>query len=74
MHDFDYGRNESQNCLARSVDFARLVRLTSLLIIIMAGIVMSLYALLRNNPSPTNHEIEDAFDGMLFIFRVLIVD
>ncbi|ORY03263.1 xanthine dehydrogenase [Basidiobolus meristosporus CBS 931.73] len=29
------------------------------------GIVMSLYALLRNNPNPTEHEIEEAFDGNL---------
>ncbi|KAH8811834.1 putative xanthine dehydrogenase [Xylogone sp. PMI_703] len=29
------------------------------------GIVMSLYALLRNNPSPSEHTIEEAFDGNL---------
>lgn len=29
------------------------------------GIVMSLYALLRNNDSPTEHDIEEAFDGNL---------
>ncbi len=29
------------------------------------GIVMSLYALLRNNETPTKHEIEEAFDGNL---------
>ncbi|KAG5459617.1 MAG: hypothetical protein BJ554DRAFT_8435 [Olpidium bornovanus] len=29
------------------------------------GIVMALYALLRNNPSPTEGEIEDCFDGNL---------
>ncbi|KAG0127145.1 molybdopterin binding aldehyde oxidase/xanthine dehydrogenase [Tuber indicum] len=29
------------------------------------GIVMSLYALLRNNPNPTKHDIEEAFDGNL---------
>ncbi|KAL2116516.1 hypothetical protein VTJ04DRAFT_8684 [Mycothermus thermophilus] len=29
------------------------------------GIVMSLYALLRNNPEPTEHDIEEAFDGNL---------
>jgi xanthine dehydrogenase/oxidase len=29
------------------------------------GIVMSLYAQLRNNPLSSNHEIEDAFDGNL---------
>lgn len=29
------------------------------------GIVMSLYALLRNNQSPTEHDIEEAFDGNL---------
>ena len=29
------------------------------------GIVMSLYALLRNNAGPTRHEIEEAFDGNL---------
>ncbi|KAK1761224.1 molybdopterin binding aldehyde oxidase/xanthine dehydrogenase [Echria macrotheca] len=29
------------------------------------GIVMSLYALLRNNPSPTEHDVEEAFDGNL---------
>ncbi|KAI0136776.1 molybdopterin binding aldehyde oxidase/xanthine dehydrogenase [Xylariales sp. AK1849] len=29
------------------------------------GIVMSLYALLRNNDSPTDHDIEEAFDGNL---------
>ncbi|XXG97787.1 hypothetical protein Hte_004100 [Hypoxylon texense] len=29
------------------------------------GIVMSLYALLRNNESPTEHDIEEAFDGNL---------
>ncbi|POR34572.1 Xanthine dehydrogenase [Tolypocladium paradoxum] len=29
------------------------------------GIVMSLYALLRNNSEPTQHEIEEAFDGNL---------
>ncbi|KAF2497461.1 xanthine dehydrogenase [Lophium mytilinum] len=29
------------------------------------GIVMSLYALLRNDPSPTEHEVEEAFDGNL---------
>ncbi|KAI0520687.1 xanthine dehydrogenase [Xylaria bambusicola] len=29
------------------------------------GIVMSLYALLRNNESPTEYEIEEAFDGNL---------
>lgn len=29
------------------------------------GIVMSLYALLRNNPTPTEQEIEESFDGNL---------
>lgn len=29
------------------------------------GIVMSLYALIRNNPSPNEHDVEDAFDGNL---------
>ncbi|RKP35355.1 hypothetical protein BJ085DRAFT_41134 [Dimargaris cristalligena] len=29
------------------------------------GIAMSLYALLRNNPEPTDHDIEDGFDGNL---------
>lgn len=29
------------------------------------GIVMSLYALLRNNSAPTKHEVEEAFDGNL---------
>ncbi|OMP85421.1 Xanthine dehydrogenase [Diplodia seriata] len=29
------------------------------------GIVMSLYALLRNNPDPSEHDIEEAFDGNL---------
>ncbi|KAH8883677.1 xanthine dehydrogenase [Thozetella sp. PMI_491] len=29
------------------------------------GIVMSLYALLRNNESPTEHDMEEAFDGNL---------
>ena len=29
------------------------------------GVVMSMYALLRNNPEPTEREIEDAFDGNL---------
>ncbi|OAA55836.1 Aldehyde oxidase/xanthine dehydrogenase [Niveomyces insectorum RCEF 264] len=29
------------------------------------GIVMSLYALLRNNDRPTEHDIEEAFDGNL---------
>lgn len=29
------------------------------------GIVMSLYALLRNNPEPSAHDIEEAFDGNL---------
>ncbi|KAH8677626.1 molybdopterin binding aldehyde oxidase/xanthine dehydrogenase [Xylariales sp. PMI_506] len=29
------------------------------------GIIMSLYALLRNNDSPTDHDIEEAFDGNL---------
>lgn len=29
------------------------------------GIVMSLYALLRNNSNPTQHEVEEAFDGNL---------
>ncbi|KAF2257019.1 xanthine dehydrogenase/oxidase [Trematosphaeria pertusa] len=29
------------------------------------GIVMSLYALLRNNESPSEHEVEEAFDGNL---------
>ncbi|RYP76842.1 hypothetical protein DL771_001578 [Monosporascus sp. 5C6A] len=29
------------------------------------GIVMSLYALLRNNDNPTEHDIEEAFDGNL---------
>lgn len=29
------------------------------------GIVMSLYALLRNNSSPTEHDVEEAFDGNL---------
>ncbi|GME41738.1 Xanthine dehydrogenase [Neofusicoccum parvum] len=29
------------------------------------GIVMSLYALLRNNPEPTEHDVEEAFDGNL---------
>lgn len=29
------------------------------------GIVMSLYALLRNNDAPTDHDIEEAFDGNL---------
>ncbi|OGE52046.1 hypothetical protein PENARI_c011G05045 [Penicillium arizonense] len=29
------------------------------------GIVMSLYALLRNNPSPSEHDVEEAFDGNL---------
>jgi len=29
------------------------------------GIVMSLYALLRNDPEPSEHEVEEAFDGNL---------
>ncbi|RPA87015.1 xanthine dehydrogenase-like protein [Ascobolus immersus RN42] len=29
------------------------------------GIVMSLYALLRNNPDPSPHDVEEAFDGNL---------
>ncbi|CAI4217180.1 unnamed protein product [Parascedosporium putredinis] len=29
------------------------------------GIVMSLYALLRNHPDPSQHDIEEAFDGNL---------
>ncbi|KAF8469090.1 Molybdopterin-binding domain of aldehyde dehydrogenase-domain-containing protein [Kalaharituber pfeilii] len=29
------------------------------------GIVMNLYALLRNNPDPTKHDVEEAFDGNL---------
>ncbi|KAF2089817.1 xanthine dehydrogenase/oxidase [Saccharata proteae CBS 121410] len=29
------------------------------------GIVMSLYALLRNDPNPTEHDVEEAFDGNL---------
>lgn len=29
------------------------------------GIVMSLYALLRNDPDPTEHDVEEAFDGNL---------
>ncbi|KAK5997797.1 Xanthine dehydrogenase [Cladobotryum mycophilum] len=29
------------------------------------GIVMSLYALLRNNSNPTEHDVEEAFDGNL---------
>ena len=29
------------------------------------GIVMSLYAMLRNNDSPTKHDVEEAFDGNL---------
>ncbi|KAF8454566.1 Molybdopterin-binding domain of aldehyde dehydrogenase-domain-containing protein [Terfezia claveryi] len=29
------------------------------------GIVMSLYALLRNNSDPTKHDVEEAFDGNL---------
>lgn len=29
------------------------------------GIVMSLYALLRNNPEPSEHAVEEAFDGNL---------
>ncbi|KAF8940224.1 hypothetical protein BGZ58_007350 [Dissophora ornata] len=29
------------------------------------GIAMSLYALLRNNPTPSEHEIEESFDGNL---------
>ncbi|KAG9248210.1 putative xanthine dehydrogenase [Calycina marina] len=29
------------------------------------GIVMSLYALLRNESSPSNHDVEEAFDGNL---------
>ncbi|KAL2891544.1 Xanthine dehydrogenase [Ceratocystis lukuohia] len=29
------------------------------------GIVMSLYALLRNNDAPTSHDLEEAFDGNL---------
>ncbi|KAJ1672516.1 hypothetical protein EV182_007023, partial [Spiromyces aspiralis] len=29
------------------------------------GFVMSLYTLLRNNPNPSEHEIEDCFDGNL---------
>ncbi|OCK85768.1 xanthine dehydrogenase [Lepidopterella palustris CBS 459.81] len=29
------------------------------------GIVMSLYALLRNDPSPSEHDVEEAFDGNL---------
>ncbi|KAG8414083.1 hypothetical protein J3458_011735 [Metarhizium acridum] len=29
------------------------------------GIVMSLYALLRNNETPTEHDVEEAFDGNL---------
>ena len=29
------------------------------------GIVMSLYTLLRNNPKPTLHDIEESFDGNL---------
>lgn len=27
------------------------------------GIVMSMYALLRNNPQPTMHDIQEAFQG-----------
>ncbi|KAJ7379816.1 hypothetical protein OS493_012563, partial [Desmophyllum pertusum] len=30
------------------------------------GIVMSMYALLRNNPVPTHKEMESAFEGMLW--------
>lgn len=29
------------------------------------GIVMSMYALLRNNPQPTMHDIQEAFQGIL---------
>ncbi|KAE8372890.1 molybdopterin binding aldehyde oxidase/xanthine dehydrogenase [Aspergillus bertholletiae] len=29
------------------------------------GIVMSLYALIRNNPEPSEHDVEEAFDGNL---------
>jgi xanthine dehydrogenase/oxidase len=29
------------------------------------GFVMALYALIRNNPNPTEHEIEDCFEGCL---------
>jgi xanthine dehydrogenase/oxidase len=29
------------------------------------GIVMSLYALLRNDPNPSEHDVEEAFDGNL---------
>ncbi|KAJ2783497.1 hypothetical protein GGI15_002555 [Coemansia interrupta] len=29
------------------------------------GFVMSLYTLLRNNPNPTEHEVEECFDGNL---------
>lgn len=32
---------------------------------IMSGIVMSLYALLRNTDAPTEHDVEEAFDGNL---------
>lgn len=31
------------------------------------GFVMSMYTLLRNNPSPTEKEIEQCFEGKLFV-------
>jgi xanthine dehydrogenase/oxidase len=31
----------------------------------LANLVKSLYALLRNNPSPSEHDVEEAFDGNL---------
>ena len=32
------------------------------------GIVMSMYTLLRNNPVPTNVEMESAFEGMVCLY------
>lgn len=34
-------------------------------VLTVVGIVMSLYALLRNTDAPTEHEVEEAFDGNL---------
>jgi xanthine dehydrogenase/oxidase len=55
-----------------SVDFARQVSNSKAVVksnghtdLLQSGIVMSLYALLRNTDAPTEHDVEEAFDGNL---------
>lgn len=36
------------------------------------GFVMSMYSLLRNNPSPTEQEIEGTFEGIFILYNTMI--